>query len=102
MRENQVYALISITFASCLRLVVRLFVLRRPGSQATELDDLATRKKTWEKADAFCRHDQKIRAAHRYSQLTVKKDGPVGELKDKLRSLGKKLEHVEDLISSFA
>ena len=57
-------------------------------AKTTELDDLATRKKTREKADAFCRHDQKIRAAHRYSQLQVKKDGPVGELKDKLRSLG--------------
>jgi len=68
----------------------------------TELDDLATRKKTWEKAEAFCRHDQKIKAAHRYSQLTVKKDGPVGELKDKLRNLGKKLEHVEDLMESEA
>ena len=38
-------------------------------AKPTELDDLATRKKTWEKAEAFCRHDQKIRAAHRYSQL---------------------------------
>jgi hypothetical protein len=71
-------------------------------AKATELDDLATRKKTWEKADAFCRHDQKIRAAHRYSQLTVEKAGPVGELKDKLRSLGKKLEHIHDLMESEA
>jgi hypothetical protein len=68
----------------------------------TELDDLATRKKTWEKAEAFCRHDQKVRAAYRYSQLQVKKDGPVGELKDKLRSLGKKLDHVADLMESEA
>jgi len=71
-------------------------------AKTTELDDLATRKKTREKADAFCRHDQKIRAAHRYSQLQVKKDGPVGELKDKLRSLGKKLENVSDLMVSEA
>ena len=71
-------------------------------AKTTELDDLATRKKTWEKADAFCRHDQKIRAAHRYSQLQVKKDGPVGELKDKLRSLGKKLENVSVLMESEA
>jgi hypothetical protein len=71
-------------------------------AKAAELDDLATRKKTWEKADAFCRHDQKIRAAHRYSQLIVKKNGPVGELKDKLRSLGKKLEHTDDLMESEA
>ena len=71
-------------------------------AKTTELDDLATRKKTWEKAEAFCRHDQKIRAAHRYSQLQVKKDGPVGELKDKLRSLGKKLENVSDLMESEA
>ena len=71
-------------------------------AKTTELDDLATRKKTWEKAEAFCRHDQRIRAAHRYSQLQVKKDGPVGELKDKLRSLGKKLENVSVLMESEA
>ncbi len=41
-------------------------------AKATELDDLATRKKTREKADAFCRHDPKIGAAHRYAQLQVK------------------------------
>jgi len=71
-------------------------------SKTTELDDLATRKKTWEKAVAFCRHDQKITAAYRYSQLQVAKDGPVGELKDKLRSLGKKLDHVGELMESEA
>ncbi|MCY2995382.1 MAG: hypothetical protein NTY19_47085 [Planctomycetota bacterium] len=71
-------------------------------AKTTELDDLATRKRTWEQADAFCRHDQKIRAAYRYSQLQVKKDGPVGELRDKLRSLGKKLDHVGDLMDSEA
>jgi hypothetical protein len=74
----------------------------RQESKTTELDDLATRKKTKEKADAFCRHDQKIRAAHRYSQLQVNKDGPVGELKDKLRALGKKLENVSVLMESEA
>ncbi|MGP0070194.1 MAG: hypothetical protein ACLQGP_42170, partial [Isosphaeraceae bacterium] len=68
----------------------------------TDLDDLATRKKTWEKADAFCRHDQKIRAAHRYAQLAVKKDGPVGELKDRLRNLGKKLDTIDALMDSEA
>jgi hypothetical protein len=71
-------------------------------AKQTELDDLATRKKIWAKADAFCRHDQKIRAAHRYSQLTVKKDRPIGELKDKLFNLGKKLKHVEELMESEA
>jgi hypothetical protein len=71
-------------------------------AKTTELDDLATRRKTWDKAVAFCRHDQKIRAAHRYSQLTVKGNGPVGELKDKLRNLGKKLESVGDLMDSEA
>ena len=74
----------------------------RQEATTTELDDLATRKKTWEKADAFCRHDQKIRAAHRYAHLQVNKDGPVGELKDKLRGLGKKLENVGDLMESEA
>lgn len=68
----------------------------------TETDDLATRKKTWEKTDAFCRHEPRIRAAYRYSLLTVEKSGPVGELKDKLRSLGKKLDHVGDLMESEA
>lgn len=71
-------------------------------SKTTELDDLATRKKTWEKADAFCRHDQRIRAAFRYSQLTVNKSGPLGELRDKLRSLGKKLSNIGDLMESEA
>jgi hypothetical protein len=71
-------------------------------AKTTELDDLATRKKIWEKASAFCRHEQKIRAAYRYSQLTVKKNGPVGELKDKLANLGKKLEHTNDLMESEA
>jgi hypothetical protein len=32
----------------------------------------------------------------------VKKDGPVGELKDKLRGLGKKLENVSVLMESEA
>lgn len=71
-------------------------------AKTTELDDLATRKKEWEKAESFCRHDQRVLAAYRYSQLTVKKDGPLGELKDKLRSLGKKLDHVGDLMDSEA
>ena len=71
-------------------------------AEATELDDLATRKKTWEKAEAFRRHNQRIRAAHRYSQLAVKKDGPVGELRGKLHGLGKKLENVSVLMESEA
>jgi hypothetical protein len=71
-------------------------------AKAIELDDLATRRKTWEKAVAFCRNEQKIRAAYRYSQLKVKEKGPVGELKDKLRNLGKKLENVGELMDSEA
>jgi len=71
-------------------------------ARTTELDDLATRKKIWEKAVAFLRHEQKIRAAYRYSQLQVKKDGVLGELKDKLRSLGKKLDAAGDLMDSEA
>lgn len=71
-------------------------------AKTTELDDLATRKKTWAKADSFCRHDQRIRAAYHYSQLQVKKDGPVGELKDKLHSLAKKLDRLDDLMESEA
>ncbi len=71
-------------------------------SKTTELDDLASRKKDWEKAEAFCRHDQKIRAAYRYSQLQVKKEGVLGEFKDKLRSLGKKLDRVGELMESEA
>lgn len=71
-------------------------------AKAAELDDLATRKKTWEKAEAFCRHDQKVRAAHRYSQLQVAKDGVLKELREKLRSLGKKLNNLADLMDSEA
>jgi hypothetical protein len=71
-------------------------------SKQAELDDLATRKKIWEKAEAFCRHDQKVRAAHRYSQLPVAKDSPIKELRDKLRSLGKKLNGLADLMDSEA
>jgi hypothetical protein len=71
-------------------------------AKMTELDDLATRKKTWGKAVAFCRHDQKIRAAHRYSQLTVEKDGPVGELRNRLGNLGKLLENTANLMESEA
>lgn len=71
-------------------------------AKAIELDDLAIRKKIWNRAEAFCRHDQKIRAAYRYSQLTVKKNGPVGELRDKLRNLANKLERTGDLMESEA
>ncbi len=71
-------------------------------STTTELDDLATRQKTWERADAFCRHEQRIRAAYRYAQLVVEKSGPVGQLKDKLRSLRKKLDNIGDLMESEA
>jgi hypothetical protein len=71
-------------------------------AKTTDLDDLTTRKKTWERAEAFCRHDQRVLAAYRYSQLALKRDGPVGELKDKLRSLGKKLDSIGDLMESEA
>jgi uncharacterized membrane protein len=71
-------------------------------AKSTDLDDLAIRKASWEKAEAFCRHEQKIRAAHRYSQLAVKRSGPVAELMDKLRLLGKRLEHIQDLMESEA
>ncbi|QQS46113.1 MAG: hypothetical protein IPM66_19690 [Acidobacteriota bacterium] len=71
-------------------------------AKTTELDDLATRRKTWEKAEAFCRHDQKIRAAYRYSQLQVSKDGPVSDLRDRLRSLGQKFDKIDALMDSEA
>lgn len=70
--------------------------------KCAELDDLATRKIAWERAEAFCRHDQRIRAAYRYAQLQVRREGPVGELRDKLRSLGKKFDHLTDLMESEA
>ena len=53
-----------------------------------ELDDLATRRRAWEKAESFCRHDQKIRAAYRYSVLEVSKGGVLAELRGKLQGLG--------------
>ncbi len=76
------------------------YALQEPKS--AEVDDLATRKVTWERAAAFCGHGSKIRAAYRYSQLQVKKDGPVGELRDNLRTLGKKLGGIGDLMESEA
>src|SRR5260370_32099380 len=55
-------------------------------AKQTELDDLVTHKRTWEKAEAFCRHDQKIRSAHRYSQIHLAEGGVVRQLCDKLMS----------------
>jgi len=63
---------------------------------------LATHKRTWEKAEAFCRHDQKIRSAYRYSQIDLAEGGVLGELRDKLKSLGKKLDNLKDLMDSEA
>ena len=63
-----------------------------------DLTDLALRQK----ADAFGRHDQRIRAAYRYSQLKAGKEGPTAELKEKIRSLGKRLDNVGDLMDSEA
>jgi hypothetical protein len=71
-------------------------------AKQTELDDLATHKRTWEKAEAFCRHDQKIRAAYRYSQIHLAEDGILGELRDKLKNLGKKLDNLKELMDSEA
>ena len=56
----------------------------------------------WEKAEAFCRHDQKVRAAYRFSQLQVAKDGVLKELRDRLKSLGKKLNNLADLMDPEA
>ena len=71
-------------------------------AHSAELDDLATRKRTWERAAAFYLREPKIRAAYRYSELTVKKDGSVGELRDDLRKLGKKWDGIGDLMENEA
>jgi len=67
-----------------------------------ELDDLATRRTTWERAEAFARHDQRVRAAHRYAQLQVSKNGVLADLRSKIQTLGRKLEAVDVLMESEA
>ena len=68
----------------------------------TEFDDLATRKRTWEKAEAFCQHSQKIKAAYRYSRLQVAKNGVLADCREKLKNLGKWLSRLNDLMDSEA
>ena len=70
--------------------------------QQTELDDLASRKRTWEKAEAFCRHDQRIRAACRYSELEIGRDSVLSNLRSKIQGLGKTLGKVTELMESEA
>jgi len=71
-------------------------------AKQTELDDLATRKRTWERAALLAAHDREIRAAHRYSQLSVDPGGILKDLRPKVKSLRKKLAKLEDLTDSEA
>jgi hypothetical protein len=45
-----------------------------------EVDDLATRKRTWERATAFAGHDREVRAAARYAKLRVSSTGELADL----------------------
>lgn len=71
-------------------------------AKQTEVDDLATQKRTWERAGLLATHDREIRAAHCYSQVTVDKGGILKDLPPKTKSLGKKLAKLEDLTESEA
>lgn len=66
----------------------------------SEVDDLATRKLIWERAEAFCDHDRDIRAAHRYSQLELSPDSVLKDIQKPLKTLGKRLGKLEDLMES--
>ena len=63
-----------------------------------EVDDLATRKIAWERAGAFCEHENEVRAAHRYSKLQPSGESALADLHDKLKSLRKRLGKLEDLL----
>ena len=67
-----------------------------------EVDDLATRKRTWERAAAFAGHEKEVKSAARYAKLQVSKSGVLGELVGKVKALGKTLANVEALMESEA
>ena len=67
-----------------------------------EVDDLATRKRTWERADAFAGHDREVRAASRYAKLRVSPSGVLAELVGKIKGLAKTLASLDGLMESEA
>jgi hypothetical protein len=67
-----------------------------------EEDDLATRKRTWERAAAFAGHDREVKAAARYAKLHVSNTGVLAELTGKIKALGKTLANLDDLMESEA
>jgi hypothetical protein len=67
-----------------------------------EVDDLATRRRTWERAAAFAGHDREVRAAFRYGKLQVSKSGVLAELAGKVKALGKTLASLDGLMESEA
>ena len=71
-------------------------------AKQSEVDDLATRKRTWERAAAFAGHDREVRAASRYAKLQVSPTGVLGELAGKVKALGKTLASLDDLMESEA
>ncbi len=71
-------------------------------SKQSEVDDLATRKRTWERASAFAGHDRDIKAASRYSKLQISPLGVLGELAGKVKALGKTLASLDGLMESEA
>jgi hypothetical protein len=66
-------------------------------SKQLEVDDLATRKVTWERAAAFCEQEREVRAAHRYAKLELSVTSVLSNLRDKIKDLRKKLGKLEDI-----
>ena len=71
-------------------------------AKQAEVDDLASRRLTWRRAEAFAGHEREIKAAARYARLQVAPTGVLGELAGKIKALGKTLEKVGDLMESEA
>jgi hypothetical protein len=67
-----------------------------------EVDDLATRKRTWERAAAFAGHDRDVRAASRYPGLRASPGGVLAELAGKIKGLAKALANLDGLMESEA
>jgi hypothetical protein len=67
-----------------------------------EVDDLATRKRTWERAAAFAGHDREVRAASRYAKLRVSPTGVLANLAAQVKALAKTLTSLDGLMESEA
>ncbi len=77
-------------------------VYQENEAKPSEVDDLATRKRTWERAAAFAQHDREVRAAVRYAKLKVSPTGVLAELAGKIKALAKILTNLDGLMESEA